>query len=338
METALRGAPPILGKLLSKIKIVGGCVPGSAHAKGRMLHDLHSMIFTMGPPTLFVTINPNDFTSPHIMNWATGLGDLDSDEPDFMKDLDCLRVVADNPASAVTYFTEVCLAFENVVLGAKRVDRIGVFGKLAGFYGVPETQGRGTLHNHYVVWLANSGTSDGVLKRVQEEPGFRSRLVDYYDSIIRSGFVSDDAPGEMAVETAPGIDDHDGATAGADAPQEPVSPPQATRRGRQLKHASRRPPDLPVPMCTVTDQAFLDSLLEDAEKIVLECNMHKPQHTFTCWKGGRAVCRFGFPKELVEATTFDDALGGVIGKRTNSLVNSFNPVIASTLRCNHDVK
>jgi len=352
LDAALSSAPPILGKILSKVKIVGGSVPGSAHSRGRMLHDINSMMHTLGPPVLFVTINPNDFTSAHIMHWSTGLGSVDEQVPEFIRALDCMRIVAENPQHALRYFEETSQQFEDIVLGAKRPGRKGVFGALAGFYGVPETQGRGTLHIHYVVWILGSGTSDGILHRCKEDEDFKTRFENYCDSIMTSSFraasdVSEDEALHAEVPTAVNAESGEinSSSDGGPVSVQSVVEVAATvveeapvAQDKSLRVTSHRPPNLQVPFNSSTAVDFKNDLLTDAELVAKECNMHKPKHTFTCFKGGRSTCRFGFPKLHVPATVFDLNLGGTETKRNHSFLNTFNPLIASSLRCNHDVK
>ena len=309
LDTALSHVPEVVGRLLSKIKIVGPGVPGSAHARRKLLPQLYAMVHTLGPPALFVTINPHDYGSPVLMHWATGKGDLDAVEPMRGVELQRLKVVAESPALAARFFNECCLAFHDMVLGQGN-GGAGVFGQTSGFYGVSEAQGRGTLHCHYVVWLAGSGTSDGVRERVRREGAdgpFRSRLLQFYDRIICT----------TVKMTTP-----------APAPSETSAP----------QPVYCRPPDLSVPTDADSEAVFTSGLQADAVGVALRSNMHNPDHTFTCFKGGKRVCRFGFPKDLREATTFDDDMGGIVGQRDDAYLNSFNPFIASVLRCNHDVK
>ncbi len=180
----------------------------------------------------------------------------------------------------------------------------GIFGRTAGYYGVSEAQGRGTLHCHYVVWLKGAGTSDGLraaIDREGENGPLRKKLLEFYDLIISTAI-------DM---TAP----------------EPEVPPEYCM-----------PPVLDIPTDAESAAEYRSALKADAERVARKSNMHLEAHTFTCFKGNKQVCRFGFPKECIAASTFDDKLGGVVGRRDHPYLNSYNPFIASVLRCNHDVK
>jgi hypothetical protein len=88
-----------------------------------------------------------------------------------------------------------------------------------------------------------------------------------------------------------------------------------------------------------TDSAeqFQSELYKYSNLIAASRNMHT--HSATCAKyqrGKQSHCRFGFPQKLVESSSIDD--DGILQlKRSNRNVNNWNPVMAATLRCNHDV-
>ena len=64
--------------------------------------------------------------------------------------------------------------------------------------------------------------------------------------------------------------------------------------------------------------------------------MHK--HSFTCYKGGKRTCRFGFPLQLHEQTKMNDETGALEIQRNNEWVNGFNRSALIALRCNMDIK
>lgn len=311
MDDVYRGLPDAVRRVLSKINIVGHTVPGSPHARRKLLPQLYGMVYTLGPPTLFITINPNDFSSPVLMQWATGKGDLDLHEPLRGVRLERLKEVADHPALAARYFNEMCVAFQDIILGAAN-GGFGIFGKTAGYYGVTETQGRGTLHCHYVVWLEGAGTSDGIQEAIRrdENGDFRRKLINFFDSIVTASFTPAADGGATDTLSQRGTGD-----------------PEPTEC---------MPPHLGIPYDETECERFESELRQDAELVARQSNMHKESHTFTCFKG-KKVCRFGFPKELVGETRYDDE-HGIVGKRDDEWLNSFNVFMASTLRCNHDIK
>ena len=82
---------------------------------------------------------------------------------------------------------------------------------------------------------------------------------------------------------------------------------------------------------------FEMSLAMDSNLIAARFNQHR--YTFTCqkYKSGERSCRFGAPWKLIEKS-YRDQNGNINLRRNDRYVNKWNPVMASALRCNHDVK
>ncbi|KZT03540.1 uncharacterized protein LAESUDRAFT_636720, partial [Laetiporus sulphureus 93-53] len=52
----------------------------------------------------------------------------------------------------------------------------GVFGYVNAYFGTVESQGRGTLHLHMLIWLKDSPTSDEMSSLLRTEE-FRQKMV-----------------------------------------------------------------------------------------------------------------------------------------------------------------
>lgn len=69
--------------------------------------------------------------------------------------------------------------------------------------------------------------------------------------------------------------------------------------------------------------------------------MHKCKVNGTCFKyskdGECAICRFRFPKQMIECTYIDDQ-GKVHLKRDSRWVNNYHPLLLACLNCNIDIK
>jgi len=217
--------------------------------------------------------------------------------------------VAQNPHLAAALFREVCTAFEKLILGADMPDAAGVFGRLSGYYGVVEAQGRGTLHAHYLVWIQGSGTPAGMRQRIGRDEGLRVAMKEYLDDIICSRLSA------TALATLTG-----------------------TASDSTARPETWRPPSIAAPSCNGLDVEFEAMLSAGAEAVALRANMHSRAHTHTCFKGGKHTCRFGFPKELCPVTSFDNAIGGFVIERNDAYVNAYSRVLSYLLRCNNDIK
>ena len=66
-----------IGALMKHTKVVGGHVMGSAHMRSTLRTKIHSLCFSIGLPSIFVTINPADTHSPVALYFAGVDLDLD---------------------------------------------------------------------------------------------------------------------------------------------------------------------------------------------------------------------------------------------------------------------
>ena len=81
---------------------------------------------------------------------------------------------------------------------------------------------------------------------------------------------------------------------------------------------------------------FEEKLNEDVYKLVKVANTHSCRHT--CYKYRKnKVCRFGYPREIVEESTVTDE-NIILLKRLSEMVNNYNPYLMSCRRSNHDIK
>lgn len=166
------------------VQITGGNVVGSMFEKKKLARELKAYTQTLGPPHLYATFNPNDFSQPGVIRWATGWGNSDDAIPEFLREIDGLRVVAENPDAASKLFHRIIKAIlEKIICGKKH--GCGVFGNVIAYFAVVETQGRGTLHLHILMWLEGAGTSEGLVACIQENLNdFAKRYYEFIDTII----------------------------------------------------------------------------------------------------------------------------------------------------------
>ena len=206
--------------------------------------------------------------------------------------------VANDPVAAALYFNKVIDAFTTFILGYKQLDG-GVFGHPSAYYGMTEEQGTGTLHNHMLVWLHNF-KSTSKLKEELADATFKKNLTDYLERVIKQGYL-----GAVDEKEDEEID-------------------------KNLQDLDVTEVSFKYPVA-VNDPSFVD----DINKLVRIANTHKCRAT--CHKYRKtADCRFEFPRELVNETQIETDNFRI--KRTNEMINNFNPIIMTCIRCNHDVK
>ncbi|KAM4067793.1 AAA domain-containing protein [Hirsutella rhossiliensis] len=262
------------------------------------------LIVRYGVPAIWFTLNPNDITNLVKLRLAAHRG-RDPDEAEaFLSDLGTAYkrtrlAISDPMSSAVFFHREMTLFFEHYV----NVGEESVFGHVGAYYGAVETNERGALHIHGLLWLrGNAGIGDALAgPDAEEQAAYRERIVRYVDSVFSEEL---DAEGYCAM--------------------------QAERSA--TAHMSSRLDDV---------ARFTDTFDEEANFCAGATQIHT--HSATCVKyslgvGARKgdLCRFKAPWRLVERTALT-ADGVLEIRRTHSMVNRWNRAMAVGLRHNHDI-
>ena len=106
-----------------------------------------------------------------------------------------------NPAAIAGFFHKVCTGVLEALISPAEGE-IGIFGEVSTYFGVVETNGRGMLHLHCLVWLAGNLDFFNLREKMLNDPEFAHRMMDYLDSIISERFdpcESNDGSDEMSL-------------------------------------------------------------------------------------------------------------------------------------------
>ncbi|XP_044715176.1 ATP-dependent DNA helicase PIF1 [Hirsutella rhossiliensis] len=207
--------------------------------------------------------------------------------------------IADPMSAAVFFHREIKLFFEHYV----DVGDESVFGHVGAYYGAVETNERGALHLHGLLWLKGNARLGEALAGAggEEQAAYRERIIRYVDSVFSEEL---DAEGHHAVQAERSI----------------------------TAHMSSWLDDV---------ERFTDAFDEEANFCAGATQVHT--HSATCVKyslagAGRKgdLCRFKAPWRLVERTALT-ADGVLEIRRTHSMVNRWNKAMAVGLRHNHDI-
>lgn len=96
----------------------------------------------------------------------------------------CEATATSNPVAVAEFFHHVCKAILGSLL-ATNTGHIGILGNVSNHYGVVETNGRGMLHMHALVWVRGNLAFSTLRKRVLKDTVFAARIIDYLEKIIR---------------------------------------------------------------------------------------------------------------------------------------------------------
>ena len=170
---------PRINMLIRQIKTVGGSVMGSAYSRAALRTQIHALIFSQGLPSIFMTINPADIHSRVALYFAGVDLDLDTIIPETIPSTyERAQIIASHPVATAHFF--------NVLITSilKCMVEKGVLGPIKAYFGTVESQGRGSLHLHILMWLDHNLTPSQLKESVQNEE-FRKGLLNYLEDIVK---------------------------------------------------------------------------------------------------------------------------------------------------------
>ncbi|TFK61794.1 hypothetical protein BDN72DRAFT_777848 [Pluteus cervinus] len=298
---------PAVKLLHTHLHATAGRVQGSDEARYRLRSQIWSTSVVHGPPTLWMTINPSDLHDPIAQVLAGEQFDLQD-----LTTLECLtreqraRNIAEDPLAASKFFQIIIGLIFRSLFGvhtypSRVVGHKGIFGKVAAYFGVMESQARGTLHLHLILWLLGSPPAD-VMQEKLHSAEFREQLLSFIKANIRAY-----TPGLESAESIQDIpcDKNIAFTRPPD--------PQARHYEKELQEFETK--------VVRTEQVHTCKLgrclVSDCYGRV-HCKRHAPWPTSPCDyvnENGEWGCR-----------------------RSYGMVNAWNPAVSVNARCNNDVK
>ncbi|CAF1614641.1 unnamed protein product [Rotaria sp. Silwood1] len=169
--------------LLKNIKSIGGHVMGSVHKRSSLRTLIHALIFNQGLFSIFLTINPADVHHPLAMFFAGIDFDLDNVLPENLPSTyERAEIVASHPVATAKFFHHLTSSILATLIDGGPSG--GVLGKIKAYFGTVESQGRGSLHLHILIWLDHDLTPVDLKNNVQNE-NFKEKLITYLEDIIK---------------------------------------------------------------------------------------------------------------------------------------------------------
>jgi hypothetical protein len=288
---------PIVLSLLRDLNAIGESVPLSYSQKLKMRSRIKGLIARYGMPAFWLTINPSDLRNPLVLILAGILLPEDA----LHKANAAIRQAAatSNPVAVAQFFHHTCKALFDELL-CSNTGKMGIFGQVSNHFGVVETNGRGMLHLHALVWVTGNVEFNILRDRISEDKSFAERMIKYLENIIiQSLHTSNPDPNHQN-------------TPSSEAPLQ-STPPSA--KGRE------------------TDDEFNQKLAADSNAVAERTQLHSTKHNATCFKyrqkgQQKKTCRFGMPR-LLRTESKVDKLGVIHLARNNAWVNAWNRTISA---------
>jgi hypothetical protein len=187
LESSSKTTDAAVNRLLRSLSLYGYRQPMSGESRLAMRRKIKSLIVRYGIPAIWFTINPNDITNPVKLKLAAYRTRERGDSEGFLRSLDkaykrARLAISDPVSSAIFFHREVSMFFEHYV----RVGEESVFGRVSQYYGAVETNERGALHLHGLLWHQGNMHLSTLARDIQgeEHAAYRNRVIEYVDSVF----------------------------------------------------------------------------------------------------------------------------------------------------------
>ena len=204
-EKKLRISDPAVCLLRKHVQATGGRVMGSNQSHYQLCSQMWSTAIYLSPPSLWITINPCDLHDPIAQIFAGENIDMNKFSTHMGPNKDKrARNIAQDPYAAAKFFHFLIKTVLETLFGIEVTPfqihaKKGIYGCVSAYFGAVESQGRGSLHLHLIVWLKNALTSDEMQELLKDDR-FREHIWAFLHANIHAY-----APGFETVETVKNI-------------------------------------------------------------------------------------------------------------------------------------
>jgi hypothetical protein len=192
---------PLIRRLLKNITAIGVQVPGSFFQKLQMRAELRGLLVREGMPAFWLTINPSDLQNPLVLVLA-GVQCSSDLSANVLSAIQYVTATSD-PVAVARFFHYTCKAVLDGLLGGKTAD-IGVLGDVSNYFGVVESNGRGMLHLHALVWARGNLGFVRLRDRILADVDFANRMISFLETVVMHSLHGSDEDAESTLSnTAP---------------------------------------------------------------------------------------------------------------------------------------
>ena len=185
---------PAVQQMLRHVECSAAQVWGSNAERRWHRRNAFATCDAYGQPALFVTVTPKSDSTLAIAYYAGAVAVdslFDANYREHMlSDMECRRLSLLDDMASARLFVRLVNAFLTVALGFDASKHLphregGLFGHVKAYYGMVETQGRGTLHMHLILWLYGAPrTTTECQQRKDNNVEYETMLLDYADSVV----------------------------------------------------------------------------------------------------------------------------------------------------------
>lgn len=183
-EQNIPTSEPVVQSLRKHMFAASGRMQGSDSGRYQLRSQIWSTALMLQPPSLWITINPCDLHDPIVQILAGEHIDLDQASQVMLPDKERRAYnVARDPYAASKFFHYTIHMILEKLFGisassTKVISDVGALGRVSGYFGTVESQGRGTLHLHMLLYLTGALSSAQMTDLLQTAE-FRQRIIDF---------------------------------------------------------------------------------------------------------------------------------------------------------------
>lgn len=308
-----------LVNLVNRVGMMIHDLPGTTGYKLKLRNEIRAMVNMRGTPAFFITLNPSDRDHPLVRLFAGDNIRLEAlEDGQDLTEWDRRLLVARNPGPCAKFFHTMVSSFFSIVLRYGKPGK-GLLGKCTGYYGTVETQGRGTLHCHILVWLEGHPSPQQMRDSMDESTQYQNDMFVWLESLIKCELL-----GTTMVVSESGV---------------PLPRPDTSKLEGYIHPGTTLGPSA----VNIAEDKFWAQFASDVNDVVIHANWH--QHTETCWKNLRRgeartdeMCRMRMDGKTRESTAVDEETGSILLRRLHPRIANYNDVIIFLLRANMDIK
>ena len=175
--------------LFKHLRTTNGRISATDENQASIQNKIWSTTIQYGLPSLWITINPSNLHDPIAQCFAGKEIDMDNFNPLLGPSAakQAQNIMKDPYAASKFFFFMVCLILKMLIgitsSGQRVIIQDGIFGRAAAYIGVVESQNRGSLHLHMLLWLEDMPPADDITKLLKTET-FRNRIKDFISKNI----------------------------------------------------------------------------------------------------------------------------------------------------------
>ncbi len=163
---------PAVLALENLVQLVSAYIPHSFAKCHEYRLQMRALMITNGMPVLWITFNPSDLRCPIVL-WLAGIR-----LPVFDNTASVFKTATAtmNPLAIATFFNITCIAIFDHLLAAGSI-KDGIFGPVLTYFEIVETNGRGMLHLHSLVWLTRMTNLSNFRQKICSDPSYFGRFL-----------------------------------------------------------------------------------------------------------------------------------------------------------------